>query len=103
MSSTREESNSSSEFGCNGCEQQIKIFHDYEPYVNIYAVPVGVWVPYLPEGSENIDSKYIDNKLNKVMNRKVEEMKIREVDFEERLKQTKSSEMKYKAKKPNSY
>ena len=51
-------------------QQNVDNFHQYEPYVNIYTAPVGVWIPYCPSSDLHVEEKYAEDKLNEIMHQK---------------------------------
>ena len=70
----------------DGMKPDIEKFHLHEPAVDIYTVPVGKWVPYLPGGQNGITAEYTENRLNALMNHKHIEMEKRKLDFDDRMK-----------------
>ena len=60
-------------------------FHDLEPAVDIYTVPVGKWMPYIPENSAGVTAEYTEKKLQSLMEQKNIEMDIRKADFDDRF------------------
>lgn len=69
-------------------EDAIETFHLNEPAVDIYTIPVGKWVPYLPGGQTGITEEYAEKKLNSLMNQQNIQLQERKLKFDERLKET---------------
>ena len=71
-------------------KKQVKKFHEYEDYVDIYTVPVGKWVPYCPETDKGIKTDYLHDKLNNILKNYHDINKNNTEMFEERVGNTPS-------------
>ena len=63
--------------------QKAKELQVYEQFSNIFALPVGKWVPYCPMNSNDITPEYQEEALNDLVKQKIEESDKAKIKFEE--------------------
>lgn len=72
----------------------------FEPAINVFCIPVGKWIPYCPLNDQEVESEYQTDELNSLVKGKEDEMKKRDVDYEERkFRLRKKNEEENKLKK----
>lgn len=65
-------------------KNECKKFLANEPYVDIYTVPIGKWIPYLPKSNASITEEYAEKKLNNIMKSRVIEDHVKDETFANR-------------------
>tara|TARA_B110000285_G_scaffold234220_1_gene310421 strand:- start:2597 stop:3418 length:822 start_codon:yes stop_codon:yes gene_type:complete len=56
----------------------------FEPAINVFCIPVGKWIPYCPLNDQEVEAEYQTESLNNLVQSKDDEMKKRDVDYEQR-------------------
>ena len=64
-------------------KEKAKELNKYEPFSDIYCIEVGKWTPYCPLNVHEIKAEYANEKLNELVNAKMEAHEKAKLDFEE--------------------
>ena len=80
-------------------EMRCKLLREVDPNHDVYAGPVGLWMPFHPESYKTGRVEYLEDELNQLMQEKNKNESSAKVEFDKRVRETKEKAMEDNKKK----
>ena len=80
-------------------EMRCKMLREVDPNHDVYVGPVGMWMPYHPESYKTGRVEYMEDELNQLMQEKTKNESSAKIEFDKRIKETKTKAIEDNKKK----
>jgi len=80
-------------------EMRCKMLREVDPHHDVYVGPVGMWMPFHPESYKTGRVEYMEDELNQLMQEKTKNESSAKIEFDKRIKETKTKAIEDNKKK----